>query len=203
MPRLLVLFLDGVGLGDEDAVRNPFVSASMPALAALLEGRRLTRSASPFEGARATLLALDPCLGVDGAPQSASGQAAILTGRSGPRRDRQPLRAQPQPADCRHSARGQSLPPRPGARWHRRSPQCLPAPLFPCDPYPPAPLLGHPSCRLRGRAFPEDRRRPPEGRGAFGRFHRRGLGRTTRFPSRPRPPPCRCRPIPRPPLRWL
>ena len=84
MPRLLVLFLDGVGLGDEDAVRNPFVSASMPALAALLEGRRLTRSASPFEGARATLLALDPCLGVDGAPQSASGQAAILTGRNVP-----------------------------------------------------------------------------------------------------------------------
>jgi hypothetical protein len=84
MPRLLLLFLDGVGLGGEDPARNPFVAAEMPALQALLEGRRLTLPAAPFEGARATLLALDACLGVEGAPQSASGQAAILTGRNVP-----------------------------------------------------------------------------------------------------------------------
>ncbi len=84
MPRLLFLFLDGVGLGVEDPARNPFAAAEMPALHALLEGRRLVLPAAPFEGGRATLLALDPCLGVDGAPQSASGQAAILTGRNVP-----------------------------------------------------------------------------------------------------------------------
>jgi hypothetical protein len=84
MPRLLFLFLDGVGLGLEDPARNPFAAAEMPALQGLLEGRKLVLPAAPFEGRRATLLALDPCLGVKGAPQSASGQAAILTGRNVP-----------------------------------------------------------------------------------------------------------------------
>jgi hypothetical protein len=84
MPRLLFLFLDGVGLGDDDPTRNPFVTADMPALTRLLEGRKLVHAATPFEGHAATLLALDPCLGIDGAPQSASGQAAILTGRNVP-----------------------------------------------------------------------------------------------------------------------
>jgi hypothetical protein len=84
MPRLLFLFLDGVGLGDDDPTRNPFVTADMPALTRLLEGRKLVHAAAPFEGHAATLLALDPCLGIDGAPQSASGQAAILTGRNVP-----------------------------------------------------------------------------------------------------------------------
>ena len=84
MPRLFFLFLDGVGLGEEDPARNPFAAAVMPSLLALLEGRQLVLSAAPFEGRRATLLALDPCLGVEGAPQSASGQATILTGRNVP-----------------------------------------------------------------------------------------------------------------------
>ncbi len=84
MPRLLVLFADGVGLGDDDAVRNPFVSATMPSLTQLLEGRKMVRAAAPFEGHAATLLALDACLGVGGTPQSASGQATILTGRNVP-----------------------------------------------------------------------------------------------------------------------
>lgn len=84
MPRLFFLFLDGVGLGEEDPARNPFAAAVMPSLRALLEGRQLVLSAAPFEGRRATLLALDPCLGVEGAPQSASGQATILTGRNVP-----------------------------------------------------------------------------------------------------------------------
>lgn len=84
MARVLLLFMDGVGLGSDDPRLNPLASASMPALAALLGGRRLVRSAAPYEGAEATLLAIDACLGVDGLPQSASGQAAILTGRNVP-----------------------------------------------------------------------------------------------------------------------
>jgi len=39
---------------------------------------------APHHGPRATLLALDACLGVPGRPQSASGQAAILTGHNVP-----------------------------------------------------------------------------------------------------------------------
>ena len=84
MARVLLLFMDGVGLGLDDPNVNPLAAAPMPALAALLGGRRLVRSAAPYQGAEATLLAVDACLGVDGLPQSASGQAAILTGRNVP-----------------------------------------------------------------------------------------------------------------------
>jgi 2,3-bisphosphoglycerate-independent phosphoglycerate mutase len=78
--QILFLFLDGVGLGAEDPATNPLVRAQMPYLRALLGGHPLTQSAAPFEGDRATLLSLDACLGVEGLPQSATGQAVLLTG---------------------------------------------------------------------------------------------------------------------------
>lgn len=86
MTRILVLFLDGVGLGEPDPERNPFVRARMPGLAHLLNGQPLAAGAAPFEGPHATLLALDAALGVAGRPQSASGQAALLTGENVPAR---------------------------------------------------------------------------------------------------------------------
>jgi 2,3-bisphosphoglycerate-independent phosphoglycerate mutase len=84
MPRVLFLFLDGIGLGGSDPKANPLAAAHLPALEGLLEGRSLVASAAPFEGDRATLIAIDACLGVPGNPQSASGQAALLTGRNIP-----------------------------------------------------------------------------------------------------------------------
>jgi hypothetical protein len=39
MPRLLFLFLDGVGLGEEDPARNPLGAARTPSLDRLLQGR--------------------------------------------------------------------------------------------------------------------------------------------------------------------
>ncbi|MGD8554006.1 MAG: hypothetical protein PVJ32_01100 [Anaerolineales bacterium] len=80
MPRVLVLFLDGVGLGDRDADRNPFAAASLPTIETLLGGHRMIASSAPIETDTATLLSLDACLGQPGAPQSATGQAALLTG---------------------------------------------------------------------------------------------------------------------------
>lgn len=84
MPRVLLLFLDGVGLGDNDPHTNPFVAAHLPTLNRLLEGRPLVAEAAPFEGPGATLVPIDACLGVPGNPQSASGQATLLTGRNIP-----------------------------------------------------------------------------------------------------------------------
>jgi hypothetical protein len=52
----------------------------MPRLRALLGGQPLIATSTPFEGERATLLSLDASLGVDGLPQSATGQAVLLTG---------------------------------------------------------------------------------------------------------------------------
>jgi len=81
---VLFLFLDGIGLGENDPASNPFARAEMPNLRTLLGGRGLTRLAAPFVGERATLLALDACLGTGGLPQSATGQAVLLTGRNIP-----------------------------------------------------------------------------------------------------------------------
>lgn len=87
MPTLqhfLFLFMDGIGFGADDPTTNPFAAARMPNLQALLGGRRLVRGVVPLETERATLLDLDAGLGVDGLPQSATGQAALVTGKNVP-----------------------------------------------------------------------------------------------------------------------
>ncbi len=84
MTRVLFLFLDGIGLGEYDQDTNPFVKADLPHLNRLLGGQPLTVEAVPTHGELASLLALDANLGVPGTPQSASGQAVLLTGRNVP-----------------------------------------------------------------------------------------------------------------------
>jgi 2,3-bisphosphoglycerate-independent phosphoglycerate mutase len=78
--KILFLFLDGIGLGDNDPEINPFARAKMPYLQSLLNGQTLINGSAPFEGERATLLSVDPNLGVKGFPQSATGQSVLLTG---------------------------------------------------------------------------------------------------------------------------
>jgi 2,3-bisphosphoglycerate-independent phosphoglycerate mutase len=82
--HVLFFFLDGIGLGMDDPDSNPFARADLPNLQRLLDGRRLLSNSAPFSGARASLLALDACLGVPGVPQSATGQAALLSGTNIP-----------------------------------------------------------------------------------------------------------------------
>lgn len=82
MTRILFLFLDGVGLGEDDPEKNPLSVASLPTLAGLLNGKRLVAGSENTHSERASLLALDACLGVDGVPQSATGQAALVTGKN-------------------------------------------------------------------------------------------------------------------------
>jgi hypothetical protein len=67
-------------LGANDPAINPFARAELPTIEGLLGGHKLLASTAPFEGDRATLLALDAVLGVPGLPQSATGQAVLLTG---------------------------------------------------------------------------------------------------------------------------
>ncbi len=82
--RVLFIFLDGVGLGADDPSINPFARAETPHLRALLNDQTFLRAAAPLESARATLLALDANLETQGLPQSATGQATLLTGRNIP-----------------------------------------------------------------------------------------------------------------------
>jgi hypothetical protein len=84
MSRILLLFMDGIGLGADDPACNPFAACEMPALEALLGSRKFVLETAPFKSDEATLLAVDPTLGLTGTPQSASGQAALLTGRNVP-----------------------------------------------------------------------------------------------------------------------
>jgi bisphosphoglycerate-independent phosphoglycerate mutase (AlkP superfamily) len=85
MTNVLFLFLDGIGLGGDDPEINPFVQARLPNLNKLIGDQPLTLSAVPYHGEIASLIALDATLGMTGAPQSASGQAVLLTGRNVPK----------------------------------------------------------------------------------------------------------------------
>lgn len=78
---VLLLFLDGVGLGSADPSINPFAAARTPFLNTLLGGP-LTAERTPFTREGALFTPLDAALGVPGLPQSATGQTALLTGRN-------------------------------------------------------------------------------------------------------------------------
>lgn len=78
--RVLFIFMDGIGLGENNPETNPFARATMPNLNKLLDGRTLLKDAAPFHGDEASLVAVDPAVGVSGLPQSATGQAILLTG---------------------------------------------------------------------------------------------------------------------------
>lgn len=80
MPRILLFFIDGVGLGTDDPAVNPLVVAEMPTFRELLGGRAVTLGAAPITAARASLVGLDATLGFEGIPQSGTGQASLLTG---------------------------------------------------------------------------------------------------------------------------
>jgi hypothetical protein len=73
---VLLLFVDGLGLGEDDPGKNPVVRARLTRL-------RLLRD-SPAPDAAGTLVATDACLGVPGLPQSATGQTTLLTGVNAP-----------------------------------------------------------------------------------------------------------------------
>jgi len=82
--KVLFIFLDGIGLGENNPASNPFANAKMPNLNKLLDGRSLLAESAPFVGEHATLLAIDPHVGLSGLPQSATGQAILLTGKNIP-----------------------------------------------------------------------------------------------------------------------
>lgn len=86
---LLLLFLDGVGVGPDDPEVNPFLRASLPHLRHLLGGGLPTlNGVAPGAVIRPAMAPefqvrpapLDATLGVEGLPQSGTGQVTLLTG---------------------------------------------------------------------------------------------------------------------------
>ena len=76
---MILLFLDGVGLGAPDPAVNPLVATPLPILSGLI-GAVPDNRARPRTASGLVFRQLDATLGHDGLPQSATGQTTILTG---------------------------------------------------------------------------------------------------------------------------
>lgn len=83
--HVILIFLDGIGLGEADPQINPFAVINAPTLHSLANGQRWLIDTPRTEAERAIFIPTDTILGVDKTrPASGSGQAAILTGRNIP-----------------------------------------------------------------------------------------------------------------------
>jgi hypothetical protein len=80
--HVLLLFLDGVGIGPADPDSNPFLVARLPRLRSLLDGALPTLDEPEVVGEQGVAFPLDASLGVPGMPQSGTGQTALLTGEN-------------------------------------------------------------------------------------------------------------------------
>lgn len=76
----IFVFIDGIGLGDNSA-DNPFREADRyPAFLKLAGNQAMTADAKPLYHENELFLHIDACLGVEGLPQSGTGQATLLSG---------------------------------------------------------------------------------------------------------------------------
>ncbi|MCB9436386.1 MAG: alkaline phosphatase family protein [Anaerolineales bacterium] len=82
--HIIIIFLDGIGLGENDPTVNPFAVMNTPTLHMLAGGQRWLRQTPRTESERAIFIPTDAHMGIAGRPQSATGQATILTGRNVP-----------------------------------------------------------------------------------------------------------------------
>ncbi|MBI4427829.1 MAG: metalloenzyme [Ignavibacteriales bacterium] len=81
--RVLLLFLDGVGIGKKDRKFNPFFEARLPNLQKLLGGSIPHALQKHISSKSAECIPVNATLGVAGLPQSGTGQTAIFTGVNG------------------------------------------------------------------------------------------------------------------------
>lgn len=78
--KVIFIFLDGVGIGKKDRTANPVYATQQQVLARLIDNARFQADAS---------------MGVEGLPQSATGQTAIFTGVNAPKVLNRHLSGQP------------------------------------------------------------------------------------------------------------
>lgn len=78
--HILFVFLDGVGLGTDDPATNPFAELELPAFEQLGGGHRWTEEALLLQSPAQVFRPIDANLGLEGLPQSGTGQATLFTG---------------------------------------------------------------------------------------------------------------------------
>lgn len=83
--RVLLIFVDGIALGDNDPEKNPFARSKSDFFRYLFGGS-LTSALGRRISTEACLVPTDACLGVGGLPQSATGQTTLLTGINAPQK---------------------------------------------------------------------------------------------------------------------
>lgn len=76
---LVFIFIDGVGLGKKDG-HNPFAHHHYPAFSAMTGGQDFSEDVEIYRKGYQFFTAVDACLGVDGLPQSGTGQVTLFTG---------------------------------------------------------------------------------------------------------------------------
>ena len=69
-----------MGLGPADPVRNPFLHGSLPSFERFARGARPTLEVAGGSSDPAGVFPLDATFGIEGTPQSGTGQSALLTG---------------------------------------------------------------------------------------------------------------------------
>jgi 2,3-bisphosphoglycerate-independent phosphoglycerate mutase len=77
---LLMVFWDGVGIGRKNPRTNPLVAAKLPSLRELFGGEIFTLGKKKIMTSAAAVVPLDATFGLEGLPQSGTGQAAIFAG---------------------------------------------------------------------------------------------------------------------------
>jgi hypothetical protein len=83
---VLMIFWDGVGYGRQDASSNPFFSAKLPTFTALFGGSMPSLKMRRLSSSLATTTPVNTTLGVEGLPQSGTGQTAIFAGVNAPKK---------------------------------------------------------------------------------------------------------------------
>lgn len=84
--KVILLFLDGVGLGEENPEINPFFRSNLPHLRRLLGGELPSKNRGYYSNDGIRIVPVDVKLGVEGLPQSGTGQVALFTGVNAPER---------------------------------------------------------------------------------------------------------------------
>lgn len=82
--HILMIFIDGVGLGENNPETNPFAAADLPTLTQLTSGQKWLNTTGKVITERAVFIPTDPRFNITGRPQSATGQAVIVTGENVP-----------------------------------------------------------------------------------------------------------------------
>lgn len=81
---VIFLFIDGVGLGEDDD-HNPFTQNDYEAFTRMTGGQSFTDKAEEVTENGHLFKPIDATLGVDGLPQSGTGQTALFTGENAPK----------------------------------------------------------------------------------------------------------------------